>query len=302
MVSVQCKFEIPKVEGLKDNEMTVGREALVTCEGEFPKNLQVDKLHFVETAEQKYLIKLLKARMESPSKAVFVVTGYKAGNIEWPDLQMTDGTETFSLGRIEYFMQTSIPKPEGVDAGGAQQAQAKIEPYGPIGPAELSVPHLYWVILVAVLGLIIAGIVFKVIRVIQRRNMIERLKEHDSALSPISQFHQSMRKVQRSNPAFFSGQTTADDISKAMEEMRHMLRLYITRKYQIPALEWSARLIAKDIKKHHRKVYAECGKDMQDLIKEYQHAFENKQNVTASDVVNLSKRTRNLVETMESLS
>jgi len=81
-----------------------------------------------------------------------------------------------------------------------------------------------------------------------------------------------------------------------------MLLLFITRKYQIPALEWKTRLILRDIKKYHRGVYVECGTDLQTLLKEFQHAAENKQSVIGSDLVNLAKRTRHLVEQMESLT
>jgi len=42
--------------------------------------------------------------------------------------------------------------------------------------------------------------------------------------------------------------------------------------------------------------------DLQALLKEYEHANANKDSVLASDVVNLAKRTRNLVEQMESLT
>jgi len=82
----------------------------------------------------------------------------------------------------------------------------------------------------------------------QRRNVIEKLKEHDSALSPVAQFHQNMRKLQRSNPAFFGGPVAKEDVQVATDELRQMFHLFITRKYQVPALEWGSRLILKDIK------------------------------------------------------
>ena len=300
-MAIQCRVEIPKVEGLKDGEMTVGRVAHLLCEGEFPKDVNAKKLHFVKTPEQKYLIHLLRADFTSPTQADFTATGYVAGEIKWPDLQMTDGTASFSLGPMMYDVMTVIPKPDP-NAPSIPGQTAKQEPYGPIGPAELPVPHLYWIILVSVIGLAAALIIFKVVRVIQRRNMIERLKEHDSALSPLHQFHQTMRKLQRSNPAFFGGTVNEADVQSAMEEMRLMLRLYLTRKFKIPAIEWSGRLIIKDIKKRHRKVYSEVGHDLQALIKEFQHAFENKQKVTSSDVVNIAKRTRSVIETIEGIS
>lgn len=303
MATVQCKIEIPAVTGLKDNELTVGREFGLICEGEFPKNLNSQKLHFVEAAETKYLIKLLRVNLESESKAVFAVTSYKAGDIHWPDLQMTDDAQTFSLGPIAYKVESVIPKPEQKQASAqGQEQQQKTEAYGPIGPVNISIPQIYWIILLAAIGLFFSLVIFKIIRVVQRRNMIERLKEHDAALTPAAQFHASMRKLQRTNAVFFGAEESLEGAQGALEELRRMLLLYITRKYQIPALTWSPRLVIKDLKKYHRKIYVESGKELQPLLKEYQHASENKQSVIGSDIVNLSKRTRQLVELMENLS
>ncbi|MBO9666469.1 MAG: hypothetical protein J7501_06605 [Bdellovibrio sp.] len=305
MAAIQCKIEIPNVPGLKDNELTVGREFLLVCDGEFPKTLAQEKLQLVLTPEQKYQIHLLGFELRSPSQADLKVTSYTATPVRFDNLQLTDGTQTIDLGPVSYKVETVIP-PQPQTQGGVPglpgQQQAKQEPYGPIGPIPISVPMVYWAMLAGVLGVIALIIASKVYRVIQRRNMVERLKAHDSALSPLAQFHQTFRRMQRENTVFFGGTPKADDIPLCLDETRGMMKLYITRRYKIPALEWSPRLILKNLKKYHPKVYQETGDELQKLIKEFLHANEDRANLSGSDMLNLCKRTRLLVEEMERLS
>ncbi|WP_413612490.1 hypothetical protein [Bdellovibrio sp. HCB-110] len=306
MATLQCKMEMPSVEGLKENELTVGREFLFVCDGEFPKDLacvspaqpecKPGKLHFVLKPEEKYQIHLLGFEFRSATQADIKATAYKAGNFQYQDLQLTDGTQTLSLGPIQYMVQSVLPPPE------PGQQQAKQEPFGPIGPASLSVPMLYWAILAGVIGLIILLCVSKIYRVVQRRNMLERLKEHDSALTPLAQFHQSMRRLQRTNTVFFGGAAKKEDIKQCLEETYQMLKLFLTRSYQMPAMEWNDRLILKDLKKYNRKVYFEHGDELKKLLKEYHRGIQDKDAVTGQDILNIATHCRILVEKMERVS
>ena len=299
MAAIQCKVEIPNVSGLKENELTVGREFLLVCDGEFPKNLAQDKLQLVLKPEQKYAINLRGFEFRSSTQADLKITSYTPGPVQFENLQITDGTQTVDLGPVSYKLESVIP-PQQPTAKGEQPA--KVEPYGPIGPMTISVPPLYWAILASVLGLVVLIVATKVFRVLQRRNMIERLKEHDSALSPLSQFHQSFRRMQRENTVFFGGTPKSEDVALCLDETRGMLKLYITRRYKIPALEWGPRLILKNLKKYHPKVYSETGDELEKLVKEFLHAHEDRTKISGSDMLNLSKRTRLLVEEMERLS
>ncbi|UOF01387.1 hypothetical protein [Bdellovibrio reynosensis] len=296
MATIQCKVEVPAVEGLNENEITVGREILLACEGEFPKNLDQEKLHFVLKPEMKYKIHLLKFEFRSSTAADITATAYKAGEIQIDDLQLSDGTQTLSLGAIQYGVQSVLPK----QAPGAPEV--KQEPFGPFGPAQLSVPMLYWAMLAAFIGLVILLVVAKIYRVVQRRNMLQRLKEHDSALSPLAQFHQSFRKLQRINSVFFGVAASKEDIQTCLEDTNKMLKLFLTRRYQVPALEWNDRLILKDLKKHHPKVHQHFGDDLKKLLNEYSRGFQDKENLKEQDVLNIATSTRHLVEEMERMS
>lgn len=299
MAAIQCKVEIPNVSGLKENELTVGREFLLACEGEFPKNLAQDKLQLVVKPEQKYSIKLLGFEFRSATQADIKVTSYTPGQVQFENLQIGDESQVVDLGPVSYKLESVLPPPEPPKHG---EQQAKVEPYGPIGPMTISVPNLYWAILASIIGLIVLFIAARIFRYVQRRNMIERLKEHDSALSPVAEFHQNFRRMQRVNTVFFGGQAKPEDIPLCLDETRGMLKLYITRRYQIPALEWGPRLILKNLKKYHPKVYQETGDELEKLIKEFLHAHEDRAGISSSDMLNLTKRTRLLVEEMERLS
>ncbi|MGZ3769529.1 MAG: hypothetical protein ACXVCP_12415 [Bdellovibrio sp.] len=296
MATIQCKTEIPAIEGLKENELTVGREFLLVCEGDFPKNLVREKLSFVLKPEDKYIIQFLGFEFRNPTTADIKVTAYRAGQFQMQDLQLTDGSQTISLGPVQYAVQSVIQPP----AQG--QPPAKQEPYGPIGPASLAVPSLYWAIVAAVLGIFTLLLASKIYRIVQRKNMLERLKQHDSALSPLAQFHQSIRGLQRTNAVFFGIKAEKMHIIECFEKTYHMLKLYLTRAYKVPALEWSHRLILKDIKKHHPQVFAEFGLELEKILKEYSRGFEDKETLKEEDALAITKQCRMLVEKMERIS
>jgi len=296
MAAIQCHMEIPPVEGLKENELTVGREFILVCDGEFPKNLAQEKLQFVLKPEQKYQLHLLGFEFRTPTQADIKATAYQAGKFQFQDLQLSDGTQTLSLGPVQYAVESVLPKAE------PGQPAVKQEPYGPFGPAALSVPMLYWGLLAAAIGLLILGVVVRIYRYVQRRNMLERLKEHDSALSPLAQFHQSMRRLHRGNTVFLGTGASREDIQACVSETLHMLKLFLTRQYRMPAMEWSDRLILKDLKKYNSAVYAEYGVDLKKLLKEYNRGIQDKDSVSEQDALNLATHCRMLVEKMERMS
>lgn len=296
MAAIQCNTEIPAIEGLKDQELTVGREFLLACEGEFPRDLQQDKLQLVLKPEHKYVLHLLGFEFRTPTVADVRVTSYVAGQFRFEDLQMTDGVQAISLGPVQLQVESVLPPPE------AGQAAAPQEPYGPIGPASMAVPVLYWAILASVLGLVALLVISKVYRIIQRKNMLERLRDHDSALTPLTEFHQSFRRLQRSNTVFFGKDASRAEIEEVLVETHKMFKLFLTRQFRVPAFEWSERLVMKDIKKYHRDVYVESGEALAKLFHEYAHAFKDKAQLTSTDVLNLATHCRILVEKMERVS
>lgn len=296
MTAIQCKTEIPAVPGLIDNELTVGREFLLVCEGEFPRTLVQEKLQFNLKPEEKYQIHLLGFEFRSPTQADIKVTAYKAGEIQLSNLQLIDGVEVLDLGSIQYKVVSVLPPPE------AGQQEVKVEPYGPVGPATMGIPAIYWAFFAGFLAVLILWLMSRFVRVIQRRNMLARLKEHDSALSPLVEFHQSFRRLQRANTVFFGNVAEPEHIQQCLEQTHTMFKLFLTRSYKVPALEWSDRLVLNDIKKHHPKVFSEYSGELKKLMNEYVRGFQDKKNLKEKDVLNIALQTRKLVEKMERVS
>lgn len=298
MAAIQCKVEIPGVLGLKENELTVGRDFLLVCEGEFPRDLKQESLHFIVPKENKYAIKLRGFEFRSSTIADIEVTSYTAGDIKTENLVLSDGTQEVALGPVAFQVQTVLEAPQPQEG---QEAKPP-EPYGPIGPMNIGIPHFYWVILLAVIGVAAALIGSKIYRVMQRRRIVERLKEHDSAQTPILEFYASLRRLQRHSPVFFGGEAPQKDVHDCVVELQRMMLLYVTRKYKIPALEWSPRLVAKDFRKYHGRFYAEFGDELRKLMKEFHKAKQAEAHIKTTDALNLSKRANKLVEGMEKLS
>ncbi|MBC7372251.1 MAG: hypothetical protein H7326_11835 [Bdellovibrionaceae bacterium] len=287
MSGIQCKIDIPKVSGLDDGVLTVGREFYLNCEGEWPRTLVQEKLHFEAPPEQKYVLRLMKFEFRTPTQADLTVTSYIAGDVKIPNLILTDDTQKLELGPVDFQVKSVIKQGE------------KVEAFGPIGPATIGIPFLYWILLLATIGIVIFAIVLRVWRASQRRAMLERLKQHDSALTPIQEFHGSMRKLQRANPVFYGKDATSEELRAGIEELARMFKVYISRRLSVPAFEWSERLILNDIRRYHAEIHAENSRKIHDLFTEFKKAQGSTEKLNGKDVTQLSESLRKNIEAIE---
>lgn len=295
-----CTVEIPEVQGLKSGELTVGREFFLHCETEFSHQLESEKLNFVLKPEENYQIKLLSFELRSPTSADLKVTSYRAGEVKFKELMLSDGNQSVNLGEVQFAVRSVLP-PQEAPIPGMEQGAQQPQPYPAMGPVGISVPVFYWIVLAAVILLFVGTVAYKLIRRLQRKNLLERLRSHDAALSPISQFHQNLRKLQRANTVFFGGASNQEHITEAVTESEKYLKLFLTRQYQTPALEWGEKAVLRDLKAHHRDVFNEFHKELRALSEEYIKAKKDFSKVTESDAQQIVKRTRQLVEQMEAL-
>ncbi len=291
VITVSCQVDIPAVKGLKDQELTVGREFFLNCKGEWPKNLVQEKLQILVPEKAKYQIHLLSFEFRSAEEADLKVTAYQAVPVKLEGLQLTDGTQSVTLSPVQYNVRTVIEKPK--------DPQQKVEPYGPFGPAMVPIPGVYFLIVLVVVLLAFLLIGQKTYRISQRRKLLRRLKEHDSALSPLAQFHQSMRRLQRENAVFYGAAFDLAQVHEGFKTLSEMWSLFLTRQFLVPAQEWNDKLILKDIRKYHREIFAETGVEIKKLLNEYAQAARSRDKLTDKDILVFAEQTRRLVEKLD---
>jgi hypothetical protein len=287
MAGIQCKVDIPKLPGLDDASLTVGREFYLNCTGEWPKDLQQDKLSFSGDENLKYQIKLLGFEFRTPNDADLKVVSYLPGEHKLPNLVLTDGAQKLELGPVEFQLQSVIQQGE------------KVEPFGPMGPATIPVPLFYWIFILAVVVFLGLAGALRVWRYQQRRAMLLRLKQHESALTPLQEFHQSMRKLQRVNPAFYDREATAEEFRQGLDELSRMFKMYVSRRLSVPAFEWNERLILADLRRYHPQIFTDYSRKIRDLFGEFKKAEGANAKLHSKDVVQLSESLRKVLENIE---
>lgn len=293
MTAVQCQIDIPNVQGLKNQELTVGREFYLNCRGDWPRDLAQEKLQLIFPEQAKYQIQLLGFEFRTPEEADIKITTHKVVPAKFENLKITDGTKEIELGVVQYQVQTVIEKPE--------DPSQKVEPFGPMGPALVAMPMVYIVVVSLLVLSVLSLAATKVYRLWQRRQLLAKLKAHDSALSPLGEFHQQMRRLQRDNTVFFGGKSTSQDVVLAFEELNSSFRMFLIRELHVPAFDWGSQLILKDIKKYHHLVYQDCSLDIKKLLREYDQAINNKNTLIENDIRVLFEQTRRLVEKVDQL-
>ena len=131
--------------------------------------------------------------------------------------------------------------------------------------------------------------------------MLQRLKEHDVALSPLQEFHQSMRKLQHGNAVFYGKEASEAELRDATKELSRMFKVYVSRRLRVPAFEWGERLILADIRSYHPHVYTEYATKLRALFTEFRKAESANAKLTTNDVSQLSESVRKSLEGIEAL-
>lgn len=241
-MSSRCQLEIPSIPGAETQELTVGREFFLNCEPERFVTLDNQTVQLELEQQAPWQLKLLHAEWKDPQHLSLKLTSYRVGQHQLPDLKLKIGNEVLSLGPQSIHVQ-SVMKPE----------EPVQEPFGPIGPFQLSWPPVVWLILGVMLISLLSISFFKIYRYRQRKKVLEELQKYDSALSPLSELHSQYRKWQRKY-----GLQTEDGqneiFQNALLEIEHSFRLYLTRTFRIPALEWSQALVADEVKRKIKKI------------------------------------------------
>lgn len=225
MDNVNCKLNIPYIQGMDksqtDQQLTVGRRFILSCEGEWNKQFDFSKAQLTAEGLQPAMTKIFHAQAIDLNSFEIDTTFYAPMKIPSAALVLKDGVNEIGLSYTEFEIHSVLPKNQGGNTPeGAQQQPPK--PYGfIIGTTEL--PQMYWILSIALTALLIALGLFSIIRRQNWLRMEARLRNYDSPQSPEGQAYRNLRQLEKSG--------------FKVSSFKETVYLYILRRYQTPIFE-----------------------------------------------------------------
>jgi hypothetical protein len=202
-------------------------------------------------------------------------------------------SESYNLGALN-FKVNSILNP-----------QEKVEPFGPFGGITISIPILYWIILVFAIVSILSSITGFFVVKWRRKKLLEKLNEYEISSTALQQFYTTYRKLQRDNAFFHSKTELSDDdkkmFSSVIQEMELALKLYLLRKFKTPALEKNWNYTLNDLNKYHHDFMSFQAEELKEIIKEIEKAKIAGINLKAKDIIQNFEKIRLFIEFSDNL-
>lgn len=272
--------------------LTVGAKFGWKCHGDLAvqwPSQAIPKVTFAKP-EDVHSLAILKVVRQDPNDVQYVVTAYKAGEHapEYARVLLASGTGT------EVGFEATAPK---WTVKSVLNPQTPAQPYGPLGPWQLSLP--LWFIIGAILFLIILAVSIyrKVRKYNQRRRMLEDLKRHSTAMRPLHQFYRDARQLRRR----LNNVKEPSELGLISADLDREFRLYIVREFQIPALEWSTQAILKDLRQRHRKTYQGAGEPLRRTLRELSR-LKSRSNIATQDVEQMQRMSLDAAERLQNAS
>ncbi len=281
MDTVNCKIEIPEVKGLEANEMTVGRHLLLSCEGNWDKSFDFTNAQIKLEENNKNFIKVLKAEARNSSSFDLNITTYVAGQIQFPEMILTDGSHEISLGQQNFQTKSVLKQPQ---QGQSQEPQ---KPFGFVFPLRLEWPALYFILAVSALILFLVGLIWQLRRAARFAKLIADLKEYNSPIEPDLQFYKNLRSLEKQ--------------SYPLPELEKAFRLYVLRAFGVPMFVLNHRQIIKFLKKRKSQFKFER-QQIDKLLSEFEEINKKKSDeITKEDKQELIHKIYRFVDRTQNL-
>lgn len=291
MSSFECKVEIPPLKSeSKEEPLTVGRPFYLHCVGDWPLSINPDNLRLELPEAQKYTLKLISFNLRDRNSADLKVVSYQTGSINFDKLNLSDKDQSYELKGVQFQVQSVI-----------DSNVQKPEPFGPLSPGPLAWPQVYWIILFALVSLCIAIAGRGIYKYIQRKKWLEEVRKYDNHLSPMSQFHSELRKMQRKydflgDPSHGQSQIDPEKKAEILSALRNDFGIYLIRQFRIHGLNQNTKSNLRELKTYHRSIYREYHETLRSWWIEFDKIGNAKAPILAKDLQQLLRESRELVE------
>jgi hypothetical protein len=276
MPTLQCRIETADMKGALGKQpaqpLTVGHEFAVQCDGE-SINLNTDQAELRLEKSDENKLKLLKIEKHESGQISLLVTSYRAGEHNLKAVQLVDSENSFLLGDLSFTVSSVLEENQ--------------EPFGPMGPIKLHLGWMFWLSLLIIV-LVIASLIWSFFRKkIQRQKWLQEMAIHDSALTPVAEISKKLRAFMRKPEV------------ESLPHLNQAFRIYIARKYLIPTMVWSDKVIIQDFKKRFPQEFKNHGSILIKTFFEINRALSAQQKTSVKDFEQIIELTRRCVEQME---
>lgn len=276
-------FPLEGKEATALNSLTVGARFGWKCHGDIAVAWTEQPLRLVFPKEDaQYSLAILKTVRQDPNNVQYEVTAYKAGDHAPEYVRVLQGEHGFEVAKPQWTVKSVL------------DPKQKPQPYGSLGPFNLSLP--LWFVVAIVLGIVL--IVFTITRRLrkasQRRRMLEDLKLHTTALAPLHQFYRDARNLRRR----IHQMKDESELKAISEDLDRDFRLFVLRQFQVPALDWSDADILRDVRKRHRKTYEQANEPLRRTLRELSK-LKGRTQVGVNDVEQMQRMTLDAAERVE---
>ncbi len=295
MSLLSCQIEIPEEQGLKTNEISVGRKFLLNCEGDWSgKDLKGAEVQFAtEPKANPYQMKILSAKVESDAKAIFTVTSYVPGDhqiLNWK-LVLANGQPVVEMPPVAFQVASVIKDPQSA------------KPFPPIGPLATGLPSE---LQMAFIGLVLAWVftmIAIVVRIKVKSRERKRIKALDKNLSPALEFSSHQRSLKRDIQMRIYQNEQSPVTTQVYEEMLELLRAawltYLSREWGVYFLESSAERVLRRIKKSvSNEEFETWGEELAQVLFELERLKKNKV-PRWQDILTLTDKSQEVAEAID---
>lgn len=265
-----------------------------------PKELSKGLGKTQESSYSNMDLRILETKFVGPQNIDVYVTGYKTGAYESVPFKITDGKSSVKINPMTWKIESVLSKGKPAKSFGPHPAQ------------DLSLHYGYWilagVIFLAALFLIIGALK----KYLDRRSLLRELrnfeingsgfldktsfgKQSDFSDDSYNQFSKSMRKIYRTYHSleYIEKTKVSRPATDFYKDISKAFKLFITRRFLVPAYKWTYREVLSDIKKRHKKIYAEVSLNLEKIFYELDQVKE--ESIVHKDCQQLFKMSQNLV-------
>lgn len=239
--------------------ITVGDKLSMTCSGD-SVSWRENSIDF-KPEQEKIRYKILKIDSLAPTGGRFQITTYKADQEAPKVMILTDGqTEVSVVPPLAIDVVSVVEKTED---GKPPQ------PFGPVGPSDLSWPVWLWPTVVLFLGGFILFLIVRLRKYHQKKKIKLDLQKHRTALSPADQLSKDLRNLHKQisfKPLDSSSlsqtqlsmsaplqshisQGSQEQSRQILRELDQAFRLFLVRQFAVPAQTWGVPALQKEIRK-----------------------------------------------------